>query len=230
VGPRHRGRFNETLLVADLHRQTIDFRNDRLFPIREQSCRSEGTMKPQVGQRITAPFLSAPAEVKTFEERPGYYLLEVVLDDGHQSYRSLNLSEDQLAQVEVADRPAMALGDGIDARDFFLIEAHRIRLAYQFDPQLASGGRLCGEPRLRCALHLPRRGWELRRRALRRGQGARAVRSDPSVVERVEEGAPLRPEVLAVRGDGGGSDRPELHRIQDPAAHFREGRTSSAGL
>jgi superfamily II DNA or RNA helicase len=95
-------------------------------------------MKPEVGQRITAPFLSAPAEVKTFEQRPGYYLLEVVLDDGHQSYRSLNLSEDQLAQVEVLDRPAMALGDGIDARDFFFfIEAHRIRLAYQFDPQLA---------------------------------------------------------------------------------------------
>jgi superfamily II DNA or RNA helicase len=95
-------------------------------------------VNPQVGQRITAPFLSAPAEVKTFEQRPGYYLLEVVLDDGHQSYRSLNLSEEQLAQVEVLDRPAMALGEGIDARDFFfLIEAHRIRLAYQFDPQLA---------------------------------------------------------------------------------------------
>jgi superfamily II DNA or RNA helicase len=95
-------------------------------------------VKPQVGQRITAPFLSAPAEVKTFEERPGYYLLEVILDDGHQSYRSLNLSEDQLAQVEVLDRPAMALDEGIDAQDFFFfIEAHRIRLAYQFDPQLA---------------------------------------------------------------------------------------------
>jgi superfamily II DNA or RNA helicase len=95
-------------------------------------------MKTQVGQRITAPFLSASAEVKTFEKRSGYYLLEVVLEDGHQSYRSLNLSEEQLAQVEVLDRPAMALGDGIDARDFFFfIEAHRIRLAYQFDPQLA---------------------------------------------------------------------------------------------
>ena len=53
-------------------------------------------MTLQPGQRIAAPFLAAPAEVKTF-----------------------------VARI-------------LDAEDFFLnIEAHRLRLAHQFDPQLA---------------------------------------------------------------------------------------------
>lgn len=93
-------------------------------------------MEPQVGQSITAPFLAAPAEVKKFEPRSGYALLEVVLDDGHHTFKSLRLTEDQLTQISVVERNPVALTD--NAEDFFfLIEAHRIRLAYQFDPQLA---------------------------------------------------------------------------------------------
>jgi superfamily II DNA or RNA helicase len=93
-------------------------------------------MDLQVGQRITAPFLQAPAEVKKFEPRAGYYLLEVVLQDGHHTYKPLRITEDQLAQVQIVERGWVALTG--NAEDFFfLIEAHRIRLAYQFDPQLA---------------------------------------------------------------------------------------------
>ena len=51
-------------------------------------------MRPQVGQRIAAPFLSAPAEVKTFEPRAGYYRLEVVLDDGPSTWSSLSVTAD----------------------------------------------------------------------------------------------------------------------------------------
>ena len=95
-------------------------------------------MDLQVGQHITAPFLPAPAEVKQFEPRSGYFLLEIVLDDGHHTYRSLRLTDDQLAQVEIQERIPTALTTETAAQDFFfLIEAHRIRLAYQFDPQLA---------------------------------------------------------------------------------------------
>ena len=95
-------------------------------------------MRPQVGQRIAAPFLSAPAEVKTFEPRAGYYRLEVVLDDGHRTFRSLSITDDQLAQIEVLEPGGAQLSGGISAEDFYyFIEAHRIRLAYQFDPQLA---------------------------------------------------------------------------------------------
>jgi superfamily II DNA or RNA helicase len=93
-------------------------------------------MPLQEGQLITAPFLSEMAEVKRFEPRTGYTRLEVVLQDGHQTYKSLQLTEKQLAQVQVVERSPVALTG--NAEDFFyLIEAHRIRLAYQFDPQLA---------------------------------------------------------------------------------------------
>jgi SNF2 family DNA or RNA helicase len=93
-------------------------------------------MELKAGQRITAPFLPAPAEVKKFETRAGYFLLEVVLDDGHHTYKPLRITDDQLAQIQVLGGSPVALTD--NAEDFFfLIEAHRIRLAYQFDPQLA---------------------------------------------------------------------------------------------
>lgn len=93
-------------------------------------------MELKAGQRIIAPFLPAPAEVKKFEPRGGYFLLEVVLDDGHHTYKPLRITEDQLAQIQILGRSPVALTE--DAEDFFfLIEAHRIRLAYQFDPQLA---------------------------------------------------------------------------------------------
>src|SRR5687768_5986443 len=93
-------------------------------------------MELHIGQLITAPFLPAPAEVKKFESRRGYYRLEVLLRDGSNQYLSQNINDSQLAQVQVVERNPVALTD--NAEDFFfLIEAHRLRLAYQFDPQLA---------------------------------------------------------------------------------------------
>jgi hypothetical protein len=58
-------------------------------------------MELKAGQRITAPFLPAPAEVKKFETRAGYFLLEVVLDDDHHTYKPLRIIDDQLAQIQV---------------------------------------------------------------------------------------------------------------------------------
>ncbi len=88
------------------------------------------------GQRITAPFLATPAEVKTFAPRDGYVHLEVVLEDGHHTFQSKRVFPDQLATIEVLD--AASTAQPVNAEDFFLfIEAHRLRLAYQFDPQLA---------------------------------------------------------------------------------------------
>jgi hypothetical protein len=52
------------------------------------------------GQRIAAPFLSAPAEVKTFEPRPGYCRLEVVLDD-HHTLKLVHITEDQLGDGQL---------------------------------------------------------------------------------------------------------------------------------
>jgi hypothetical protein len=55
-------------------------------------------MQPQPGQPIRAPFLSAPAEIKKFEPRSGYYLLEVVLGDGQHTFRPMRISVERLAQ------------------------------------------------------------------------------------------------------------------------------------
>ncbi len=93
-------------------------------------------MSLQVGQLITAPFLPASAEVKKFEPRDGYFLLEVVLQDDSHTYKPLRITEEQFTQIEILEQSSVALTD--NAEDFFfLIEANRIRLAYQFDPQLA---------------------------------------------------------------------------------------------
>ena len=88
------------------------------------------------GQVINAPFLAAKAEVKSFEPRAGYYVLEVVLDDGHDTYRKMPITAQQLTQVQVLTQGQLQkIGS---PEDFFLfIEANRLRLAYQFDPQLA---------------------------------------------------------------------------------------------
>lgn len=93
-------------------------------------------MELQAGQRIAAPFLPAPAEVKTFTPRQGYARLEVVLEDGRHTFQSLQIFPEQLAQIDVLD--TAALTQVASSEDFFLyIEAHRLRLAHQFDPQLA---------------------------------------------------------------------------------------------
>jgi hypothetical protein len=55
-------------------------------------------MQPQPGELIRAPFLSAPAEVKKFEPRSGYYLLEAVLYDGNHTGKPLRISADRIHQ------------------------------------------------------------------------------------------------------------------------------------
>jgi hypothetical protein len=60
----------------------------------------------------------------------------MLLKDGSNQYLSQNITASQLAQIQIVERNPVALTD--NAEDFFfLIEAHRLRLAYQFDPQLA---------------------------------------------------------------------------------------------
>lgn len=93
-------------------------------------------MNIKVGQEIIAPFLPTTARVKKIESRSGYYLLEVVLQDDKNTFISQRLSEKQLNQINIL------VGNQLESVDssedfFFYIEAHRIRLAYQFDPQLA---------------------------------------------------------------------------------------------
>jgi hypothetical protein len=93
-------------------------------------------LKLQAGQLIDAPFLPAIAEVKAVSERQGYWKLELVLQDGSRQYISRNLTAAQLAEIQVVQHNELQPVQS--AEDFFLlIEAHRIRLAYQFDPQLA---------------------------------------------------------------------------------------------
>jgi superfamily II DNA or RNA helicase len=93
-------------------------------------------MELQPGQRITAPFLRAPAVVKTFARRSGYALIDVVLEDEHHTYQSKRVFDDQLAQIELLNAGERTRIP--EAEDFFLfIEANRLRLAHQFDPQLA---------------------------------------------------------------------------------------------
>lgn len=94
------------------------------------------TLQISSGQIIQAPFLPGPAEVKTFVARQGYYRLEcVLLNDGNR-YLTKNLQPAQLEEIAVVQRNALTKSKS--AEDFFCyIEANRIRLAYQFDPQLA---------------------------------------------------------------------------------------------
>lgn len=93
-------------------------------------------MYPQIGQIIKAPFLPNSAEVKKFEPRNGYYLLEVVIQDTHHTFKAIRITPEQLAQIEIIDRSELS-SPGNSEDFFFFIEANRIRLAYQFDPQLA---------------------------------------------------------------------------------------------
>jgi hypothetical protein len=93
-------------------------------------------MQLQAGQLIKAPFLSAKAEIKKFERRSGYGLLEVVLQNGSTTFKTLRITDEQVEQIEVLDySPVSLTGNAEDF--FFFIEANRLRLAYQFDPQLA---------------------------------------------------------------------------------------------
>jgi len=60
-------------------------------------------MHIQPGQRISAPLFLPPREVTKFETRTGDALLEVVLQDGHQTSKALRLSPEQLSQIEILD-------------------------------------------------------------------------------------------------------------------------------
>ncbi|MBN1306183.1 MAG: DUF3883 domain-containing protein [Anaerolineales bacterium] len=90
----------------------------------------------KIGQIISAPFLASNGEIKKIEARSGYYLIEVVLQDGKNTFVSQRLSEQQYTQIEIVEESQPMLVEDAE-KLFFLIEAHRIRLAYQFDPQLA---------------------------------------------------------------------------------------------
>lgn len=87
------------------------------------------------GQVISTPFLKEKAEVKKFEKRPGYFLLEVILLNS-RTYKSLRISESQLRRIIVETTDIFAYSK--NSEDFFFwIEANRQRVAYQFDPLLA---------------------------------------------------------------------------------------------
>ena len=87
------------------------------------------------GQIIEADFFNGAAQVKKFEQRTGYYKLEVVLLDTGE-YRAFSPTPEQLDQVRLVDRQPEILSG--DPEEFFLnVEANRIRLAHQFDPMLA---------------------------------------------------------------------------------------------
>ncbi len=93
-------------------------------------------MHLNIGQQITAPFLPSPAEVKGFSQRTGYARLEAILLDGSNQFITRNLTPDQLVQIQIVQDTRLRRVSS--AEEFFLcIEANRIRLAYQFDPQLA---------------------------------------------------------------------------------------------
>jgi SNF2 family DNA or RNA helicase len=93
-------------------------------------------MKLLEGQIIKAPFLSSVAEVKKFQPREGYYLLEVVLQDENNTYKPMRITEEQLSSISFIEETRLDISDN-NEDFFFFIEANRIRLAYQFDPQLA---------------------------------------------------------------------------------------------
>ena len=99
---------------------------------------SNGLLDPSnlhKGQVIRADFLPGPATVKDVEPRDGYCKVELVLEDTG-AYQEKNLLPHQLDQIEVVDqRPEILSGD--PTAFFLTIEAHRIRLAHQFDPMLA---------------------------------------------------------------------------------------------
>lgn len=91
-------------------------------------------VKIETGQIISAPFLKDEAEVKSFEDKDGYYSLEIVyLND--REFRELQLNDKQVNQISKLTAAQAKAERSEDL--FYRIEATRIRLAYQFDPLLA---------------------------------------------------------------------------------------------
>ena len=85
----------------------------------------------QIGQPITDTFLPTPADIKKFDPRSAYSLLEVVLDDCHHTYKPLRITDDQLAQIEA--------GYG------YVLESPGLRLLIAHDPRAGTD-----PPRLHC--------------------------------------------------------------------------------
>ena len=57
--------------------------------------------------------------------RSGCFALEVILDDGHPTYKLLCIIVDQLAQIQILESSPVALTG--DAEDFFfLVKAHHL--------------------------------------------------------------------------------------------------------
>jgi hypothetical protein len=71
-------------------------------------------MQLEEGQRIAAPFLSGVAEAKRFAPKRGYYLLEVVLQDGHHTFQPLRITDAQLAAVQVPSQEHAATTKELD--------------------------------------------------------------------------------------------------------------------
>jgi superfamily II DNA or RNA helicase len=87
------------------------------------------------GQIISAPFLKDKAEVKKFESRAGYFILELILLRS-RVFQTLRISDSQLQMVNVETADTLAVSR--KSEDFFFwIQANILRLAYQFDPLLA---------------------------------------------------------------------------------------------
>ncbi len=86
------------------------------------------------GQLIKAPFFKGVGKVKKFEEKTGYFMLEIVLKKAME-FKTFRLTQAQMDMIEIIGEEFPFCDDN---QDFFLmIEALRILLAYQFDPLLA---------------------------------------------------------------------------------------------
>ncbi|MHA2407645.1 MAG: DEAD/DEAH box helicase [Candidatus Ranarchaeia archaeon] len=91
-------------------------------------------MELSEGELVEAPFFDGIGEVKKFQLKTGYILLELVLKK-NMEFKTFRLTQDQMHLIKVVSEEFSFCDD---SQDFFLlIEALRTRLAYQFDPLLA---------------------------------------------------------------------------------------------
>jgi hypothetical protein len=67
---------------------------------------------------ISAPFLSEQAEVKKFERRAGYLLLELILRN-RRTYKPLMTSDAQLDQINLVDANTFTYSS--NSEDFFFL-------------------------------------------------------------------------------------------------------------
>ncbi|MCX6329089.1 MAG: hypothetical protein NTZ85_06175 [Bacteroidia bacterium] len=84
---------------------------------------------------IKAPFLPELARVIKFSQKDNFYEIELVTEKSNQYFKKMLTPED-MAKIETLQGELLNLNKNPE-EFFFLIEAYRIRLAYQFDPLLA---------------------------------------------------------------------------------------------